>query len=65
MKRARAERDAEPAVIMLGILWVAGLFAIFFAAAMMDGGTGFGKIALTAVLGLAAMAGATFGLRKV
>lgn len=65
MKRARAEREADPVAIILGALWVLGLFAVFFAAMMMDGGTSFGKVALTAACGLAAMIAATAGLRRI
>lgn len=65
MKKARIEREADPVVIILGALWVLGLFAVFFAAMMMDGGTGFGKVALTGVGGILAMIVATAGLRRI
>lgn len=65
MRKTKIEREAEPVVIVLGALWVLGLFAVFLAAMMMDGGTDFGKVLLTGVGGILAMIAATAGLRRI
>ena len=65
MKRARADREAEPMVIILGALWVLGLLAVLFAGMMMDGGTALAKCALVGVGGILAMAVSTYALKRL